>query len=145
MHLISHRGNISGPYPKNENTFQYIETALSEGYEVEIDVWSLNDKLYLGHDEPLYEVLIDYLENERLWCHCKNIDALNQLINRKTNCFFHQNDDATLTSKNFIWTYPERQLFQSSICVLPESGYIGNLEDCAGICSDYIENYIHLI
>ena len=53
MILISHRGNLDGPTPKEENRIEYIENALGEGYQVEVDVWWW-DGFYLGHDEPEY-------------------------------------------------------------------------------------------
>ena len=38
MKIISHRGNISGPDPKNENLPSYIDKALNQGLDVEIDL-----------------------------------------------------------------------------------------------------------
>jgi hypothetical protein len=55
MILISHRGNISGPNPEQENHPDYIWAAIQAGYDVEVDVWFENGKFMLGHDEPQYE------------------------------------------------------------------------------------------
>ena len=71
MILISHRGNINGPRKELENKPQYIENALKLGYDVEIDVWSIDRVFYLGHDKPQYEVSRWFLHNEKLWCHAK--------------------------------------------------------------------------
>ena len=60
MILISHRGNLSGPNPNRENSKEYILEALDKGYSVEIDVWLVKDKIYLGHDNPEYEINIDF-------------------------------------------------------------------------------------
>ena len=49
-HYISHRGNIDGRIINEENSPEYILTALSRGYEVEIDVWFVDDSFHLGHD-----------------------------------------------------------------------------------------------
>ena len=38
MILISHRGNLDGPQPENENRPDYIEKALLN-YNVEIDIF----------------------------------------------------------------------------------------------------------
>jgi glycerophosphoryl diester phosphodiesterase len=46
MLLISHRGNISGPQPKLENTVAYIEQAINQGFDVEIDVWFQDGKFF---------------------------------------------------------------------------------------------------
>ena len=54
---ISHRGNLSGPDPETENSPKQIYKVLNLGYHCEIDLWKINDKFWLGHDEPVY--LID--------------------------------------------------------------------------------------
>ena len=48
MKIISHRGNLSGPDPKQENKPSQIINAIQKGYEVEIDVWFKDKKFYLG-------------------------------------------------------------------------------------------------
>lgn len=135
---IAHRGNIDGPKEKYENEPSYILEALQEGYHVELDVWLLENKIFLGHDIPEYLVDVDFLKNNKFWCHCKNIDALNFLLKDDIRCFFHNTDDATLTSDGYIWTYPGGNLFNKSICVMPErTGW--NIPDyVTGVCSDFI-------
>jgi len=144
MKLISHRGNISGRNISLENDPHYIENAIHLGYDVEIDVWYECDRLWLGHDEPEYKTTIGFLlvNADKLWCHAKNGQALVEMKQHpEIHCFWHQEDDFTLTSRGFIWTYPKKLLYYNSICVLPELGYTGNLDTCHGICSDYIKNY----
>ncbi len=139
--LISHRGNISGRNYQLENNPDYIKKALVEGYNVEIDVWYIDGQLFLGHDDPTYLIDVQFLMDIRLWCHAKNIDALEYMLNNPAiHCFWHQKDDVTLTSRNYVWTYPSKQTTNKSIAVLPEIGKM-NLIGVAGICSDYIEKY----
>lgn len=142
--LISHRGNLMGPNPEKENTQNYIQEALNNGYDVEIDIWVVDNKIYLGHDKPLHliEELWLYLHRENLWLHCKNVDAINFFNNKlkSFNYFWHENDTITLTSKNYIWAYPGKQPIKNSIAVMPEI-YNDNISECKGICSDYIKNY----
>ena len=57
------------------------------------------------------------------------------------HCFFHEEASATLTSRGVIWTFPNKKLMPNSVCVMPEHGYNGNLDECLGICSDYIKEY----
>lgn len=139
MKKIAHRGNISGKQIELENKPSYIESAISQKYDVEIDVWLFNDKFMLGHDEPQYEISFSFFEKhqDKLWIHCKNLQALFALnkINY-LNVFFHDKDDATLTSRGFIWTYPNKPLMPNSVCVLPELGIEGDIHKCHGICSD---------
>jgi len=136
MILISHRGNLNGVDSEKENSIEYISEALDRGFDVEVDVWYHKDEFYLGHDEPQYKVNEKFLQQEGLWCHAKNIDALNRLIvNGKIHCFWHQEDDVALTSEGYLWTYPGKELTSNSIAVLPEDDIDVEI---AGICSDYV-------
>lgn len=151
MKLIAHRGNINGSNPLNENNPDYIDEAISKGYDVEIDIRydTLDNNFYLGHDNPQYIVTPYWLAQrmENLWIHCKNIDALNYFVSKTGgyNYFWHQNDDFTLTSKNYIWTYPGKTYTPNSIIVMPEWNIdVSNFSDllvygCYGICSDNVE------
>ena len=139
MILISHRGNIDGKYPDFENNPIYINKALKNGYDVEIDVWCMDNRWYLGHDSPDHEITLDYLKNDKFWCHAKNIDALHGMLKEgDIHCFWHQEDDFTLTSKGVIWTCKETT--SKSICVLPEKTGT-EIGECLGICSDIINEY----
>ena len=140
MFYISHRGNISGQNKESENRPEYIRAALEKGFEVEIDVRFKDSQFYLGHDFAEYKVESSFLLNEKLWCHAKDIEAMNNLKKIKAHYFWHQEDDVTLTSKGYFWTYPGKTLTNNSICVLPEINDIKEIE-CAGICSDFIQNY----
>jgi len=143
MILISHRGNINGRIPSKENEPSYIRDAIYLGYDVEVDVWYNNNTFWLGHDNPEYQIgLYFLLENaDKLWCHAKNIEALVRMKKENDiNCFWHQEDDITLTSKGYIWAYPGKQPIKNSIAVMPEI-YNDDLGNCIGICSDYISNY----
>tara|TARA_Y100000992_G_scaffold1085_1_gene659 strand:- start:1504 stop:1962 length:459 start_codon:yes stop_codon:yes gene_type:complete len=142
MFYISHRGNIHGPNKRNENKVEYIENASNQGFDVEIDVWYYKNNFYLGHDKPLYKVKKSFLLRKNFWCHAKNLDALVNLEKIKSNYFWHQNDDYTITSKGYIWAYPGKKLNKNAIYVLPEwcKKFDTTLKYC-GVCSDYIEKY----
>ena len=118
---------------------------LDKNFDVEIDLWYL-DSWYLGHDEPQYPVEFEYIWKNRMnfWCHAKNKEALYQLLRYPSiNCFWHQEDDYTITSKNFIWVYPNKPLLNNSICVMPEKAHYldEDLKKCYGICSDHIDSF----
>ena len=78
MLLISHRGNVDGIDESLENDPLYVTHAIHKGYDCEVDLWRLNDKYYLGHDEPKYEIDTNFLGlySDHLWVHCKNMEAL---------------------------------------------------------------------
>jgi len=140
--IISHRGNINGPVPEKENSPEYILDALKLGYEVEIDVWYFSNTFFLGHDEPDYQIEESFLENERLWCHAKNKEALQRmLLNKKIHCFWHQEDDYAVTSKGFIWAYPGKPAEGKAICVMPERSPGIDVDTFIGVCTDFCERF----
>jgi hypothetical protein len=145
MILISHRGNIDGRRPEMENNPNYIDEALSKGYEVEIDIWKdESGSFMLGHDEPQYYTNLKWLRerSDKLWIHCKDFNSLLYFNTTtfKFNYFWHEHDTLTLTSFKFIWAYPGKQPIRNSIAVMPEI-HNDNIDNCIGICSDFIKNY----
>jgi len=154
MQIIAHRGNIDGPNPLTENQPETIDKAIEMGFDVEIDIRydTIDGQFYLGHDDPQYVVTPYWLAQrmEHLWIHCKNIEALYHFVTKTGgyNYFWHQNDNFTLTSKNYIWTYPGQPYTSSSIIVIPElaikqeefSDLIAY--NCYGICTDYPQRLV---
>lgn len=108
MIKVAHRGNTCGTNPAMENNPDYIRQALQEGYYCEADVWFVRDNFYLGHDEPKYLTNLNFLRNEKIVCHAKNIEALHRMLeDPEIHCFWHEGDSCTITSKGYIWKYPE--------------------------------------
>jgi hypothetical protein len=142
MILISHRGNLSGPILERENSPSYIDEAISASFDVEVDVWYKDKCWYLGHDLPEYKIDIKWLldREPKLWIHCKNIESLIEVKKYCLHYFWHENDTFTLTSKNYIWAYPRKNIIKESIVLLPEL-YNNDLDNSKGVCSDYIKKY----
>ena len=143
--LIAHRANTRGPNPSSENSIRVIKLVVSDGYDAEIDVRLINNKLMLGHDEPTYEVDLSFLSelSDSLWIHCKNYEALDYLLPLGFNCFFHTDDEYVLTSKGHIFTRPGGRIGCNSVMVMPELvGCYGkkDLDTCYAVCSDFVEN-----
>ena len=142
MIYIAHRGLFEGPDKHRENDPDQILLALELGYEAEIDLRVSENKLFLGHDEPQYEIKEDWLEGKKLWVHAKNKEALQWLYGKKLNYFWHEEDHYTITSMGYIWAHPKSLLFDQCIMVMPEHVDItlSNTVNvvCKGICSDYI-------
>ena len=143
MILISHRGNINGKFKSWENEPTYIDKAISEGYDVEVDVWYKDEILWLGHDKPDYGIDFRWIRDRlsKLWIHCKNVDAMTWFnMMGLFNYFWHEEDTLTLTSQNYVWVYPGKQPISNSIAVLPELNN-DDISQCLGVCSDYIKKY----
>ena len=103
MILISHRGNIDGVNKLRENKIDYINEAIKNGFDVEIDVW-YKKMNFLGHDNPVDKVSKDYLKNNSLWCHARNFESLQKMLENDIHCFSTQIN--ILTSRNYIWAFP---------------------------------------
>lgn len=146
QYIISHRGNTIGPIPNRENDPEYLMEAIDQGFNVEVDVWLIDNNFWLGHDAPQYQVEASFLLNEKFWHHAKNIDAMH-LLNRMRpkfliNCFYHQTDDCVLTSGGWIWTYPGKDIVdEQAIAVMPEQVPEWDISKAGGICTDFVFNY----
>ena len=141
MKFISHRGNIDGPNPEWENDPSRIEDVLNKGYDVEIDVWKIGSKLFLGHDGPQFPIDYRFIKNESLLCHAKNLEALEYMLKMDdVHCFWHQEDHYTITSNGYIVSYPGYAVTPKTICMRPEAQSYTQLYGSAyAICSDYVE------
>lgn len=141
--LIAHRGLYNGPNKDLENSPNQILDALEQGFDAEIDLWIENKKFYLGHDYLQYEINSKFLENSKFWIHAKNLEALYWLSTTNLTYFWHQEDDRVITSNGYIWTYPDKELSDRSIRLMPEwrdPNFITVLDyECYAICSDYVE------
>lgn len=142
MLIISHRGNLNGPNKDNENKPQIIEEALLKGFDVEVDLWKKNSSFFLGHNKPEIKIHLDWLlsKEKSLWVHCKNLEAISYLSKNDINLnyFFHQSDDLTLTSRNFIWVYPKKDYSDNSVIVCKSDNEFKSLlkKTPYGICTD---------
>jgi hypothetical protein len=136
MKIISHRGNLNGP-SDYENDPRQIKAVLKMGVDCEIDLWIKDNRYYLGHDKPTHEVKRSFLQQKGLWIHCKNLEAL-EGVPQKTNYFWHQNDDFALTSKGYIWTFPEKNTGKKSVIVDNTEKWKEKNYNCFAVCSNHI-------
>ena len=151
MLFIAHRANLYGPDPHAENTPPQIQQVLNAyDYSIEIDVWCMNNKFYLGHDEPIIKInnAYEYLNNPRFFIHAKNLEALTHLtrVLNKPHIFSHDKDPVVSTfPRGLAWVYPGYPIDEYSICVMPETfskAYTrSQLFSCYGLCTDYPVDY----
>ena len=142
MFFIAHRGNLNGPNSKRENKPDYILEALAAGYDVEVDVWYVNDQMYLGHDGPETPTTMEFLKTKGIWCHAKNISALQKMLEHpEIVCFFFDKEEAVLTSNGYIWTAPGvEELYPKSISIHPEFNAT-DITGTSGTVTDYPVRY----
>jgi len=149
MKIISHRGNLNGPNLKKENTKEYIQNAIFEGFYVEVDVINITqDLLIVGHnsEKPSDHINLGWLNNYGGYCifHAKTEQALNRLLELKYHCFFHKNDDFTLTSEGLIWVHPKAEVNacdERAIFCMPEEREQDLYMPIGGVCTDYPIHY----
>lgn len=122
MNWIAHRGNVYGIQTDKENSPGYILSAIHKGFDVKIDVWWKEDRFYLGHNEPLYPIDVEFLQTHKgkLWVHTRNATSLTHLLNLCEGINVFSRDLA--------------------LCVMPERPKT-RLQACGGICSDYVGWY----
>lgn len=106
MQFIAHRGNTRGPEPSFENKIDFLLHAYNECGAVETDVQTYNGKLYFGHDEPQQLATPELLTTDNWFCHAKDIESMLSLVDMGAHCFWHQEDNITLTSNGHIWCFP---------------------------------------
>lgn len=140
LKIIAHRGNLEGP-SSSENAPHYLQRALDLGFDIEADVWMLeNGELWLGHDKPQYRLFEDdgwFLESKKVWVHCKNIGALQYFKDSAHRChyFYIDIDDFVLTDKGVIWgTNLKCNVLVDANAKTYDPERHG---DCEGICTDY--------
>lgn len=125
-----------------ENSPDYLLEAIALGFDVEVDVWVLGELIYLGHSSPEYLVDENFLLEIASvgWFHCKNLEALEFFSCRGDlyTYFWHQEDDFTLTSNNYIWTYPGKNYGSRSIIVDLSESYSYSEGDIYAVCADYL-------
>ena len=146
MILISHRGYIDGEDPLFENNPVQIKRLLKMGIEVEIDVWYIDGRYFLGHDDPKYQIQESFLKQEGLWCHAKNKDALERMLASDIHCFWHQVDDYTITSRGYIWAYPSKETSgKNTVFLFPEKYPDIDEQKYDYVCTDYVTKYLNKI
>ena len=143
MIIISHRGNLDGPIPEKENTIQYIDDAIHEGYDVEIDIRVKDKLLYLGHDFAQYKITYKQvlLRSDKLWIHCKDIESFSYCKNFKSFC--HTGDPFVLVSNVCVWVH-DLNLKLTDISIIPllskkdiDNFDLSRAKNIYGICTDY--------
>lgn len=143
--VISHRSNLNGIDPSRENCPECIKEVISLGFDCEIDISCKRifeyKSLFLGHDEPMYHIEIDFLLKNapKLFIHCKDFNSLDYLQKfNELNIFFHNRDEHVFTSKGNLITHQDQpKTTKNGIIVLKDKPTRQNLPMCAGLITDW--------
>jgi hypothetical protein len=74
MFYISYQGIYDGKDYEDANTPSQISKAQQRGFSCLIDVWRINNKLYVGNGQPLIEVTEKYIQGNRFYINAVNTD-----------------------------------------------------------------------
>ena len=80
MLYISYQGIYDGTNYEYANTTNQIRNALNSGYSCMVDVWRVDNKLYLGSTQPTTEVTEKYLQGKRFWINVRNSDMQDWIV-----------------------------------------------------------------
>ena len=116
---------------KNNNKLNLHKTDINN--EIEIKNFYKQELLKIK-----YEIKKEFLKDEKLWCHAKNLSALESMLYHGVHCFWHETDKFTITSKGYIWTFPEEEVTKNSVIVHKGSSWKEKNYDCAAVCTDFI-------
>ena len=148
MKLISHRGNIDGAVPQQENIPNKI-IEVSKNFRVEVDVWMIDGQLYLGHDKKNEAVNINFLKKFNCLVHCKNIEGFEFMSKEKKVESFYQSDELIIITSFGNYLYHSsaalnKNSIENSIHVfLEKNGDIQFLDKTHSLVTDYVTSYIN--
>jgi hypothetical protein len=145
MKIISHRGNLTGPNKSRENSPDYIEEAMTNGYDVEVDLRMKGVDLYLGHDEPQYSITKSWITDRKkmLWVHTKDKESLLYMVHEIPDAqfFYHERERYTIVSNGLVWAH-DFSLKLTDKCIVPTLS-LDEIEKYNGrgvyaLCTDYV-------
>jgi len=146
MRFISHRGLVDGPDTR-ENHPSQIDFAIQLGFEVEVDLWTKGNELWLGHDRPMFQTSAMWLldRHKVLLCHAKTPATAARLERMGMQFFGHNYDAFVVSNVGDVILHPKAKQVDECIIMLPEKRKPGeDYTGAAGICSDYIALYTEM-
>ena len=150
MFYISYQGIYDGSNYEDANTPSQISKAQQKGFSCLIDVWRINNKLYVGNNQPTIEVTEKYIQGNRFWINAVNTDMQTWIATQSSTLYpnyFHFDAStppppyATASNGKLI-TPGTVPINTSSVMFLPEindrSLYTMVKVKSFGICSGFL-------
>ena len=149
MQYISYLGIYDGTNLQDAGTPDQLGRAFNSGFSCMVNVWRVDDVLYLGTDQPLTQVTEQYIQGSRFWINAMNDDMQTwiaaQPIKLYPNYFWFPNiteSTPVTTSSGKIITPGPVPIDNTSIVFPPEIQDRGMLSTvhlrCFGVCSTYL-------
>jgi len=150
MFYISYQGIYDGKDYEDANTPKQISKAQQKGFSCLIDVWRINNKLYVGNGQPLIEVTEKYIQGNRFYINAVNTDMQTWIATQPSTLYpnyFHFDAStppppyATASNGKLI-TPGTVPINANSVMFLPEINDRSLLSmvnvRCYAICSTYL-------
>ena len=141
--LISNRGNLDGVQEDQENTPNYIQAALREGFAVACVVEAHHGAFLLPTPHGYYPLPYSLLSNPKVWILAADAITLDALCAVNAHAV-PAGAQVALTSVHYLWCLPGTDLTPRSIAVYPEYAnpdWLAHSEP-AGVCSNEIVRYL---
>lgn len=141
MKIYSHRGNLSGKDPR-ENEPAFLLDCIALGFHVEVDLWFADGAYFLGHDEPTHRIDLADFDREEVIFHLKNAHVPHL---ERADAFAIENDPYVLTRRGLLWmNYGQPANPQGVMCSpelvgdpRPVAEFARSVRHAAGICTDH--------
>jgi hypothetical protein len=152
MIYIAYQGIYDGTNFQDANTPDQIGRAFNHGFSCMVDVWRVDDQIYLGTDQPLIPVTAEYLRGNRFWLNASNADMYTWLQSQPPklypNYFQFSNDtesNTPTTSGGQVIVPGNVPLSANNIMFIPELVDRGLLSTVKFRCYGVISNYLSFI
>lgn len=114
-----------------------------------VDIWKVDNKFYLGTEEPTIEVSSDYFKGNRFWLNARNNDMYIWLQSQDSKKYPHY-FTVPETQPNYVtvsdgrdWVFSNIAINEACVVVLPEITDRGMLSTVKlknyGVCSCYLQ------
>jgi hypothetical protein len=87
MFYISYQGIYDGSDYQDANTPPQISKALQKGFSCLIDVWRVDNKLYVGNGQPVIEVTEKYIQGNKFWINAMNTDMQEWIVTQPAKLY----------------------------------------------------------
>jgi hypothetical protein len=150
MLYISYQGIFDSQNFEDANTPNQIRKAFNAGYSCMVDVWRVDNRIYLGSYAPTTEVTEKYIQGNRFWLNARNVDMQDWLTAQPNrlypNYFWFTTPNpppAYVTASNGKLITPGTvPINNNSVIFLPEiddrSLFSTVHLRCYGVCSTYL-------
>ena len=163
MILIAHRGNLYGRQPERENSPEYLNEAINQGYHVLADTWYYDHCFWFGFHHPkdtslCYKPHVDWLPYamNSVLLRARNPEALIKANELGLNAFWHQTDSYSLTTwGDLLGFYGAPACGESFVCMMPhrecslvDDQYLDELSghhDQYALCSDHAGSLVEYL